>query len=92
MGDEVTLTNNRWKFSIVALCKQLGFDHLSVILGFILGFWLVARMLRQHLRPSVSLAWLMSQSSRRFKVIGLARGLPATRLTASVSIGRPVTR
>ncbi len=40
--------------------SSLLFSHLSVVLGFCLGFWLVARILRQHLRPSVSFAWLMS--------------------------------
>jgi len=35
-------------------------NHISVIIGFCLGFWLVARVLRQHLRPSVSIAWLLS--------------------------------
>jgi cardiolipin synthase len=39
---------------------SLLFGHISVILGFCLGFWLVARILRQHLRPSVSIAWLLS--------------------------------
>jgi len=39
---------------------SLVFSHLSVIFGFCLGFWLVSRILRQHLRPSVSIAWLLS--------------------------------
>ncbi len=39
---------------------SLLFGHLSIIFGFCLGFWLVARVLRQHYRPSVSIAWLLS--------------------------------
>lgn len=39
---------------------RLSLEHISTILGLGLGFLMIARVLRQNLRPSVSLSWLMA--------------------------------
>ncbi|MCX7011210.1 MAG: cardiolipin synthase [Candidatus Sumerlaeota bacterium] len=36
------------------------FQHFETVLGLCLGFLLIARILRQHYRPSVSIAWLLA--------------------------------
>lgn len=46
-------------FSDSAVLRLLT-QHLSTVIGVALGVLLIARMLRQNLRPSVSLAWLMA--------------------------------
>ena len=39
---------------------ELIYDHLSTVLGLILGLLLIASILRQGLRPAVSIAWLLA--------------------------------
>lgn len=36
------------------------YQHFSTVLGVALGVLLIARILRQHLRPSVSISWLLA--------------------------------